>query len=335
MEINSLEVSIMPKTFRPILFQGNTEKKVYFEGWYYKQVTKDETELISFIPGISLNETDKHCFVQYISVTKDHNHLPVIKTDYFPYPIDQFITRDEPFQVQIGQNVFSEKKVAIHLTKEGTKIKGSFSLHNLHPIQKTWLNPTIMGPLSYIPNMECNHGVISMNHSINGYVKINNRVIDFTGGKGYFEKDWGTSFPKEYMWIQSNNFKDPTTSLFFSVANVPLMKLNLEGFICNLVMQGKEYRFATYNRSKMTIQRLSSTEIKIILENKNARLTIVARPDKFGELTAPQNGVMGKKVKEGFSDHLHITLENFQAPFVYKDDGKMAGIEVVGYQMTD
>ena len=324
----------MPKTFHPILFQGDIKKKVYFEGWYYKQVTRDESELISFIPGISLNETDKHCFVQYISVTKDHNRLPVIKTDYFRYPIDQFISRDEPFQIQIGQNVFSENKVTIHLNKEGSRIKGSFSLRNMRPIETSWLNPTIMGPFSYFPQMECYHGVISMHHSINGYVKINNRVIDFSDGKGYLEKDWGTSFPKQYIWLQSNNFKDPTVSLFFSVADIPFMKTAFEGFICNLVIEGKEYRFATYNRSKLKIQQLSSTEIKIILENKKSRLTIVTHPHKFGELTAPKDGVMSKQIKEGFSDRLHITLEDFQAPFVYEDDGKMVGMEIVGYQMT-
>ena len=53
------EIDIMLRKIRyPILFQGNLKKKNYFEGWYYKQVSKDEKEVISFIPGISLFDND-------------------------------------------------------------------------------------------------------------------------------------------------------------------------------------------------------------------------------------------------------------------------------------
>lgn len=318
----------------PILFQGNLEKKHYFEGWYFKQVTKDENELISFIPGISLNENDRHCFVQYISVTKNKDNDPIVKTDYFRYPLDQFITRDKPFQVQIGPNIFSENKVTILLKKEGLTIKGSFTLTHLQPIQKSVLNPTIMGPFSYLPLMECYHGIISMKHKLNGYVKINHHLIDFTEGKGYLEKDWGTSFPKQYIWIQSNNFIDKDTSLFFSVADIPVMSTAFEGFICNLIIHQKEYRFATYNRSKLSMEQLTSQEIKIVLENTHARLTIVVHPSQLGELIAPKKGLMSRQIKEGFSDFIYINLEDFHTNQTYEDQGKMCGVEVVGYNLN-
>lgn len=53
---------------------------------------------------------------------------------------------------------------------------------------------------------------------VEGTVKVNDQEIDFTGGRGYIEKDWGSSFPKRYIWIQSNHFEEPTASLFFSIA---------------------------------------------------------------------------------------------------------------------
>ena len=30
------------KIIHPLLFQGNNKSKGYFEGWYYKQISKDE-----------------------------------------------------------------------------------------------------------------------------------------------------------------------------------------------------------------------------------------------------------------------------------------------------
>lgn len=323
----------MFKITNPILFQGNLEKKHYFEGWYFKQVTQDETELCSFIPGISLDENDKHCFVQYISVTRDKQNNPVTKTDYFRYPLDQFISRDKPFQVQIGPNIFSEDQVSIFLKKEGLLIQGNFTLTNLQPIQKSIVSPTIMGPFSYFPFMECYHGVISMRHTINGHIKINHHLVDFTDGKGYLEKDWGTSFPKQYIWLQSNHFKDKNTSLFLSVADIPFMNTAFEGFICNVIVHQKEYRFATYNNSKLSIEKLSSQEIKIILENSHAHMTLIAHPSQFEQLIAPKKGSMALQIKEGFSDFISIQLDDFKTHQTYEDQGKMCGMEIVGYKM--
>ncbi|MCK7537696.1 MAG: tocopherol cyclase family protein [Marinilabiliales bacterium] len=33
------------------------------------------------------------------------------------------------------------------------------------------------------------------------------KMADFSGGRGYIEKDWGHSFPSAYVWMQSNHFQ--------------------------------------------------------------------------------------------------------------------------------
>jgi hypothetical protein len=53
-----------------------------------------------------------------------------------------------------------------------------------------------MGWYSFIPFMECKHGIVSANHKIKGKITVNNQIIDFDEGQGYIEKDWGTSFPE-------------------------------------------------------------------------------------------------------------------------------------------
>ena len=54
---------------------------------------------------------------------------------------------------------------------------------------KLFLSPGIMGPYSFIPFMECYHGILSMNHKILGSLKYNDENISFNGGKCYMEKD--------------------------------------------------------------------------------------------------------------------------------------------------
>ncbi len=53
------------------------------------------------------------------------------------------------------------------------------------------------------PAMECYHGVVSMYHLLSGHLEINGDKVDFSGGKGYIEKDWGRSMPSDWIWIQA------------------------------------------------------------------------------------------------------------------------------------
>lgn len=309
------------------LFQGNLRKKNYFEGWYYKQVSRDGNTAISFIPGISLNDNDSHCFVQYILVQKDG--METTSTGYIRLPVDAFKWNDKPFSVQIADNFFSESFISVHLHTETDKISGQLKLGPLTPIQTSPLHPSIMGPFTYIPKMECYHGVTSMNHLLEGSLIINGKNIDFTGGKGYIEKDWGTKFPKSYVWCQSNNFREPDTSLFFSMAYIPFHIRDFMGFISNIHVNGKEYRFATYNRSKIKLALPSDKEMVIALENNIAKAKIYAKTDQQGELLAPVETGMNKTIKEGVSGTITLELWDKRDGFHYKETGTMAGIEMV------
>lgn len=317
------------KIRNPILFQGTLTKKNYFEGWYYKQVSIDEKTSISFIPGVSLFKGDEHSFIQYIYVALNEQNEQVTKTGYIRYRLDEFSYQYKPFLVQIGDNAFTESFVSIQLKDEQVTIQGKLMLNTFQEIEKTVISPSIMGGFAYIPKMECYHGVISMNHTLKGLLNINNQKIDFTMGKGYIEKDWGTSFPKEYTWIQSNHFKNPSTSLFFSVAHIPFHVITFKGFICALVVKDKEYRFATYNNSKISIKDQKSDTITIFLENKEAELTIKGTITTAGELIAPKEGIMTKVIKEGLSGEVEIFLKDKKSQTVYQDFSKLAGIEIV------
>lgn len=51
-----------------------------------------------------------------------------------------------------------------------------------------------------------------MSSRADGSITINNKNIAFDNGVGYIEKDWGSSFPKSYIWCQGNNFENSNTS---------------------------------------------------------------------------------------------------------------------------
>lgn len=321
----------LKKINSPIIFQGHIKRKNYFEGWYYRQVSKDRKNVACFIPGISLTAEDPHSFVQYIYVYESTTGEKKVKTGYVKYPIESFRYSNNPFKVEIENNTFTEAKVEINLVHKDAIIRGTLNLGTYMTIKKSILMPNIMGYFAYIPNMECNHGVISMNHRVSGKLRINSEEIDFNNGRGYLEKDWGTSFPKEYIWIQCNNFCNESISLFCSIAHIPFLKRSFTGFICNLVVEDSEYRFATYNNSTAIIKKVSSNKVTISLENHKAKLEIQAMVKDSGELIAPKLGKMREKIKEESAGQVKMKLYDKMNNSSLEEQGYMAGIEIVGY----
>ncbi len=311
----------MKKHKKTELFQGNLNKRNYFEGWYYKQVTRDERYSISFIPGISLSD-DSHAFIQCI-ISDENNCL---KSYYIRYSLEEFSSSDLPFKVEIENNQFSLTGISIDL-EDIVSIAGEIDFGKLQTINRSVFTPNIMGFFSYIPKMECNHGLVSMNHSLKGSLVIDGKNIDFTGGKGYIEKDWGKSFPQSYVWIQSNHF-DSDTSLFFSTATIPFLGFKFNGLICNLTHQGIEYRFATYNNSRLKIEKINDKEISLKIKKGNLLLKLEASIEDSRELKAPYKGNMEKVIKEVLGGNVSVTLYN-KGELVFSDNSKTCGIEIV------
>lgn len=310
------------KIFNQEVFQGKNKKKKYFEGWYFKNTNGNYS--ISFIPGINIDEKgNKNAFIQIISKDWSEN---------IQYKYDDFVYNNNPFSIKIGDNIFSKEgfSVNIYIKKLDGKIieiKGSVKYTKNIELNKNILMPNIMGPFAYIPFMECNHGCISLDSKINGILKINRdkttEEIFFNNGKGYIEKDYGTSFPKSWVWIQANSFNNLNVQFFLSIAKIPFLGLNFQGIIGILKLDKKEYRFATYNGTKVekleTIEQNNNKILKIILKKRKYILELEAELKDSHQLIAPIKGNMSKKIKESLNAIIKVKL-------IYKDKVLFEGI---------
>lgn len=323
---------MVSKLKNPIIFQGNLMQKRYFEGWYFKQVSADKKTSISIIPGISLNEEDAHSFVQYFLAEEMENGEIHTSNHYFRYPLSLFHYHDKPFLIKIGPNIFTESFLSVSLQNKEAVLEGKIGFGKFQPIRTSLLSPSIMGPFSYVPNMECYHGVISMDHSLTGKLEIQGRTVSFLDGRGYLEKDWGISFPEKYIWLQSNHFSQKKTSLFFSIAKIPYHITSFEGFIANFQLNGKEYRFATYNQSTCFVERIGQERLSVTLENKEAVLQIEAELGDLVELPAPENGRMSRVIEESLSGKILVSFHNLKTGTYYEDAASPAGVEIVNYE---
>jgi len=209
-------------------FQGNLKKKNYYEGWYNKIVDNNGKISYAFIPTIAINNksNSSQAFIQVLNGVTGKMH-------YVRYELEKFENLSNVvFKIRIHKNYFSTKGFSLNINQDEMKIKGKIEYCNPILWLRSFLKPNIMGFLSYIPFLETYHGIVSMNHSIKGSLDINDQTIDFTDGKGYVEKDWGSSFPEGYIWCQTNHFSENELSMVLSVAFVPLFGIKIKGFFC-------------------------------------------------------------------------------------------------------
>jgi len=134
------------------------------------------------------------------------------ETEFFTFPVDQFHAEKDNFDIQIGNNRFLLDKILLDIKTPNKTIKGELDFKGVIGWPVSIKSPGIMGWYAWVPRMECYHAVLGFDHIITGNLQIDHHVLDFTNGRGYIEKDWGKSFPKGYVWMQSNHFQDPGIS---------------------------------------------------------------------------------------------------------------------------
>lgn len=250
--------------------------KGYFKGWYFKCCSADKT--VAFIPAY-------HCanHVQTASLQ--------IITDNAVYnmPIEALRYSEKPLRISFGNCEFSEKGITLNVRDREPNLEGTLHFQSLSPIRYD-----IMGPFALVPFMQCRHSVYSMEHRINGQIMVDDQLFVFKDEVGYIEGDRGYSFPEQYIWTQCC-FENG--SLMLSVADIPFCGLHFTGIIGVVLLDGKEYRIATYLGASVewigenaVIVKQGQYELEAKLLKRNAQ-----------PLLAPANGSMSRTIHESAS----------------------------------
>jgi tocopherol cyclase len=306
----------------PGSYHGMRKKPPFFEGWYYKLVSADESHKVAIIPGVILGK-DAHAFIQVLNGVDG-------TTAYHIFPYEQFRADPPRFALEIGENYFNGNRLSINLDRPEGQINGEIQLGPLSPWPVTLLSPGIMGWYAWVPRMECYHGVLSFNHSLKGALTLNGETMDFSDGRGYIEKDWGQAFPAAWVWFQSNHFNHASACITASVAIIPWIQHAFRGFIVGLWLNGTLYRFATYNGAKIESLEILDDEVKWVLRNRRYRLWLNARRVEGGLLRGPTRLDMGKRVVETLNASIQVQLKTLHGALVFEGVGEHAGLEVIG-----
>jgi hypothetical protein len=198
--------------------------------------------------------------------------------------------------ITAGNSMFCTTGIKLDIHTDELYAQGSLEFGLLSPIRYD-----IMGPFRYVPFMECIHSVFSMAHRVDGFVAVNKKEYVFDNAIGYIEGDRGRSFPKRYVWTQYTWREESLQSLMLSVADIPYLGMQFKGIIGIVLLNGKEYRLATYLGAKVT--HIVDGEIMV---KQGVYSLFVRRLDGSSmQLRAPVLGSMTRLIREAPSCRVH------------------------------
>lgn len=334
--LKSKTSSYIKRVFNPPIFQGDLDRESYFEGWYYKLVARDESRRFAIIPGVSLDRKrgTSHAFIQTIDGD-------TAQTQYYELPLAEFKPSENAHDIRIGDSRFTGDVLELDIENDLGELRGSLSMANRVPWPRKLLAPGVMGWYSFVPFMECYHGLVSLDHDLAGTLIVNGESIDFTGGKGYTEKDWGTSFPDGYIWMQSNHFGSPQTSLMASIARIPWLGAHFTGYLVALLVEGELYRFTTYTGARLRDLSIERDVTRFQLQDHFFRVEIEASRstqansrdrENVVQLRSPNMGEMKGRIGEALTATISVRLFKRKRlsrdQLIFSGTGTSAGLEI-------
>jgi tocopherol cyclase len=320
-------MGFIQSTLNPAVYHGHRKKPPFFEGWYFKVVDAARQNRYAVIPGIFKSDDPEHnhCFVQVLDGSSG-------KSIYHPYPPQEFHAAEGVFDIRVGPNHFTSQSLTLDIDDPEMKLRGQLAFVDPQPWPVSLFSPGIMGWYAWVPFMETYHGVVSLDHAIQGELTVDGKAIDFSGGRGYIEKDWGQSFPAAWVWFQSNHFEQPGTCITASVAIIPWVRQAFAGFIVGLWHEGRLYRFATYTGARVEALDIQDQQVDWVIRDRQLRLTMNAQRAEGGLLHAPTPTSMGRRILETLDASVQVQLDRIDGADrqVFAGTGRIAGLEAVG-----
>lgn len=307
------------KASNPAPYHGQNKDRTFFEGWYYKIDLQESEFTFIVIVGIAMSAKGaKEAFIQF-------GDSKTGKPRYYAFDASEFSASSKSFELSLGKNYFTRDRVKLNLAD--LQIDLIFSEH------RTWDSsvyiPNIMGPLSYLRNLDCHHNVLSLRNKFHGSIRYNGVSISLDGALGYIEKEWGKSFPKAHIWMQSNTLEQSDLSLSLAIGKMRFLNKEIPAYAA--LLQGSNHKslFATY--------RLNRFKFKESLEGYNLNfssaryaLQISFNYEGAMPLLSPNRDGMKGLVEESLQSEIRMKLKDrFQKVYLIDTCGT-ASVEIVG-----
>ncbi len=304
-------------------FHGAGRRGRFFEGWYHKLVGPGGASL-ALIPGWFQGEDEERRFAFLMVFDGGTETVRIVR-----FPAAEFHAASDRYDLRLGSSRFTAERLELDVDTPQLRLRGAIDCTNTHPWPVTLRAPGVMGWYGYVPLMQCWHGIVSLDHGLRGELELDGRRIALDGGRGYTEKDWGSSFPDAWVWLQAN---DPTMSVTASVATIPwAFGRTFAGFLVGVLHRGQLYRFTTYTGARIEHLEVDSARVRWVLRSRTHRLELEAlRGPAEVLLPAPDLNDMVAKVPESLGVTIRARLLTRDGETIASLESDTGALEVMG-----
>ena len=313
--------NILPGIYSPEKFQGNSNKKPHFETWRVKFVTANHSQSVLFTISV--------CYGKYPTCAIQIQDGNTGATNIIELSPEKLKASKKCFDVSVDNFKLNSYGLNLDFCSGGIELCGSLKFGPFKSFPKSILSPGIMGPLSFNPFLPVHHAIISMNHKVDGEIKINGKNYLFDEGSGYIEKSWGNFYPKSWVMIQCHTFNIENTSFFFVAAPAQLQNRTMQGMLCFLKNGDKIYNLSMYKGAK--IENISYNQRIFFIEAScnNIKFDATIIPRTYGSLKVPSPESKEWMMHECLNATLHINVfENGEK--ILTAEGEQSSFDLVG-----
>lgn len=268
----------MIRRLNPTQLQGNFSKSNYFEGWFQKIYSQEHNVSFIIIYGFATaNSTEEMGFIQLYFPNQE-----VIRLNF--HKDDLYLNRKKHI-VKFGSQLISRERIYISTDTFQIDLTISTDKHSTFK-QKT------MGNFYLIRGLPCYHCVIQNNSNVSGEIAINQMHYKLTNANGYLEKNWGTSFPDNYIWLHAIELNNPDNQLLFSQADIIYRNKIHRKHLGYVKINGVYRDLRRVKKQHISYQQLNPNEFQITIDDIIVELIIPKEKTKNIVFDSPKNGKM-------------------------------------------
>lgn len=301
--------------FIPSGLRGTVNRHNFFEGWFQKVYSIEHRASVVIIYGYATkNPPERFGFIQILVPGE--------------YPISYYFPKEEVTMdptnhiVRMGKNLLSIKELLIstELIQINLKMSVTYPIRGLK---------NSMGYSYYLPNLPCYHAVLNPAHFVSGTIQINGRSTVLTNERGYLEKNWGISFPQDYLWLHALDPTDSGVSVLFSHASIEWMGKSFDKHLGHIRFRGTEIDLRELRHVDIRCVKKSPSEYRISLISKTITLVIEVESVRQVVFKGPNSGKLSRDILHHADSNIFITLtseshnESFKLIGNFEDIGSL------------
>ena len=319
--------------WRPEIFRGRGRRVSAVDVWYYKIVEPGERFVRLVIPGVrtDADPSKQYCFIRLLDGRTG-------RESFHRYPYEQFWSSRDRFDIVCGHSRFSLDSLHLDIEETGLRITGDlqFTRTPAWPV-RPWA-PGAMGPFAFLPFLGGYHAVINMDPRMRGALSWDGEDIAYTGGRAYMEHDWGGSFPRAWVWTQSNHFDEDHVCLTACISDLVAGGRVVRGFIVGLLRAGVLYRWTTWNASRLVRFEKDGRHAEFTVVNDTHVLEVWSGSTiGMRQVFAPRTGDAGEMMIEELHAIVQVRLLERRTGgdiLLFEGRGRNGGLEISGDMLS-